>query len=106
MSFAVENLAGSGWARQKEYIKQLRDFRNRFSDYIFNAAKKVEYRGFMDMFDARKLDVDASRIRFDFREEDLATVVSRSILDIGVLALMSIIFFAASFVAFLRYDVR
>ena len=84
----------------------MRDFRNVFVDYIYATAKKVEYTGLISMLDRQKLDIDPTKIRFDFVEESLAEVVERSLLDIGVLALMSIIFFAASFVVFLRYDVR
>ena len=106
MSFAVENLAGSGWARQYEYVKQMREFRNTFTDYVFDTARKVEYTGLLNMLDRQKLNIDPNKIKFEFVEESLDEVVEKSILDIGVLALMSIIFFAASFVVFLRYDVR
>ena len=106
MSFAVENLAGSGWSRQYEYVKQMREFRNTFVDYIYETSRKIEYTGLFSMFESQKLDIDPNKIKFEFLEESLPEVVERSILDIGVLALMAIIFFAASFVVFLRYDVR
>jgi len=106
MSFAVQSLAGSGWARQREYIDQLRKFRIDFMNYVFEKAEAVEYQSMWDMMDKQKLDVDIGRVSFEFREETLGTVFSRAMIDMAVLALMSIVFFAASFVAFIRYDVR
>jgi ABC-type transport system involved in multi-copper enzyme maturation permease subunit len=106
LSFAVESLAGSGWARQIEYVDQLRKFRNDFMNYMFSQAEKVEYQSMWDMMEKQKLDIDINRISFQFREESLGTVFSRAVTDIAVLAIMALVFFAASFVAFIRYDVR
>jgi ABC-type transport system involved in multi-copper enzyme maturation permease subunit len=106
MSFAVENLAGSGWVRQKEYVDQLRKFRNDFMDYIFSESEKVKFESMWDMMDKQKLDVDIARISFNFQEESLGAIFSRTMGDMAVLIIMSLVFFAASFVAFIRYDVR
>jgi ABC-type transport system involved in multi-copper enzyme maturation permease subunit len=110
MSFAVENLAGSGMARQEEYLRQLRDFQQSFREYIYSEMKSIDDSNpqkFIESFlGGKELDVKTSRINFQFREESLDTVLSRSLWDIGMLVLIAIAFFAASFVAFLRYDVR
>lgn len=110
MSFAVHNLAGTGWARQEEYVKQLREFQNEFREYILGELGSQEVQNpanfYEELFLKRSLDVKLDQVSFDFREESLATVVSRSLWDIGMLALLSIVFFAAAFVAFLRYDLR
>jgi ABC-2 type transport system permease protein len=43
---------------------------------------------------------------FDFPQPDASTVLQQSILDLGLLALFNLLFFAGAFVAFLRYDLR
>ena len=110
MSFAVQNLAGSGWARQTEYIDQLRDFQQQFRNYVFEEMKNIDDSDPQKFFESfmgdKELEVQQSRIHFLFKEEDFATTISRSIWDIGLLILLALVFFAASFVAFLRYDVR
>ncbi len=110
MSFAVQNLAGTGWARQEEYVRQLREFQDEFRDYVLGQVAQTEVRDFStfqeDMFLNESLDVSMESINFEFREESLATVLDRSLWDIAVLVLLTIVFFTAAFVAFLRYDVR
>jgi ABC-2 type transport system permease protein len=106
MSFAVENLAGSGWARQKEYVSQLRSFRKDFMDYIFSNAAAVDLDSLVDLFAKEKLEINPERIKFDFREEVLGAVVARVLWDIAVLAFMALLFFTTAFTAFLKYDVR
>jgi len=110
MSFAVQNLAGTGWARQEEYVRQLREFQDEFRDYVLGQVAQTEVRNFStfqeDMFLNESLDVSMESINFEFREESLATVLDRSLWDIAVLVLLTIVFFTAAFLAFLRYDVR
>ena len=110
MSFAVQNLAGTGWARQEEYVRQLREFQDDFRDYVLGQVAQTEVRDFStfqeDMFLNESLDVSMESINFEFREESLAEVLDRSLWDIGVLVLLTLVFFTAAFVAFLRYDVR
>jgi hypothetical protein len=43
---------------------------------------------------------------FQYRQPPLESVVRASVLDLGILAIFNIVFFAGAFVAFLRYDVR
>ncbi len=43
---------------------------------------------------------------FEYKRESLAHALDDSILDAGLLAVYNLIFFAAAFVAFVRYDVR
>ena len=110
MSLAVQNLAGTGWKRQQEYVRQLRAFQKEYRDYVLEQIANTKVRGFQtifeDMFLNERLDVKLERIRFDFEEERLSEVVSRSIWDLGYLVVLAAIFFAAAFVVFIRYDVR
>jgi len=110
MTSAVQNLAGSGWARHQDYLRKLREFQNSFRTYVYEEIENLEIRSFAtvqeDLRFENGLDIDRNFVTFDYEEEDLGTVVYRSIWDIGILAILAIVFFAAASVAFLRYDVR
>lgn len=106
MSFAVENLAGSGIERQNAYLRQLRAYRQSFMQYIFGKAKQTKQETIWDLFKSPELDVSLDAVSFTFDEESVAEVLSRSLFDIAVLALMAIIFFLIASVMFIRYDVR
>jgi ABC-type transport system involved in multi-copper enzyme maturation permease subunit len=110
MSFAVQNLAGSGWARHEEYQRQLRRFQNSFRDYVWSKIESVRGDNPGEVWDKlfrnKSLDVDQQNIKFTFQEESLGAVVGRSLWDFGVLALLAIVFLATAFIAFIRYDAR
>lgn len=110
MSFAVQDLAGSGWSRQQEYLNQLREFQKGFRAYIVDELDSLtseDPRKIWDViYDNESLDVKKQAVTFDFIEEPLDAVVSNSLWDIGVLGVLFLVFFSAAFVAFLRYDVR
>jgi ABC-type transport system involved in multi-copper enzyme maturation permease subunit len=106
MNFAVQNLAGTGWARQRHYAQRLREFQKEYMDYIREERQKVQPTTLSEVFQTQKVDVGIDRIKFDYREEDLSDIVNRILWDIGILAILSLIFCTAAFVAFLRYDVR
>lgn len=44
--------------------------------------------------------------KFMYADPPLSQIISRSLLDMGLLIMYNLLFFAASFVAFMRYDVR
>ena len=73
---------------------------------VMLVSNKVKNTGPLDSLKKHTIDIDPERIRFEFQEENLGTVLSRILWDIAVLVLMSIALFALSFVAFVRYDVR
>jgi ABC-type transport system involved in multi-copper enzyme maturation permease subunit len=110
LNFAVQNLAGTGWERQREYVRQLAGNQQKFKDMVFGKMSSVKGKNIQEviqkMFMNESLDVDSSEIRFDFREETLSEVVVRTFWDFGVLVILSLLFFAAAFVFFIRYDVR
>jgi ABC-type transport system involved in multi-copper enzyme maturation permease subunit len=58
------------------------------------------------LFMLERLDVSLKDVTFNYQEESFGTVLGRALLDIGVLAIMTLLFFAAAYVAFMRYDVR
>ena len=44
--------------------------------------------------------------QFEFAQPSLSTVFGGMIVDVGILALFNILFFAGAFISFLRFDVR
>jgi ABC-type transport system involved in multi-copper enzyme maturation permease subunit len=110
MSFAVQNLAGTGWARHEEYQQQLRRFQKSFRDYVWHKIETTHadsaWQVWDKLFRNKSLEVEQQNIKFAFQEESLGAVASRTLWDFGVLILLALIFFTAAFVAFLLYDVR
>ncbi len=110
MSFAVQNLAGTGWARHYEYLSQLRRFQNSFRDYVWSKLESTRSENPWEIWDKlfrnKSLDVEQQNIRFTFQEERLGQVVGRSMWDFGILILLALVFFTAAFIAFIRYDAR
>jgi ABC-type transport system involved in multi-copper enzyme maturation permease subunit len=106
MSFAAQNLAGSGWARQQEYLDQLREFRTSFGQYIKSEIAKEEFKTMDDMFRKRELIVDRAQINFKFQEEPINVVLARTIPDMAILAGVALLCFLFSAIFFARYDVR
>jgi ABC-type transport system involved in multi-copper enzyme maturation permease subunit len=109
LSFALQNLAGSGYERQKEYVQQMRGFQKEFRANILDKIRTAELKTqqeIQEFFSQDSLDVSQQLVRFEFKEENLGTVVTRALPDIAVLAILAMLFFTASFVAFIRYDVR
>jgi len=113
---ASETIAGTGVERYARLYRQIRDYQDALKAFIleqdaenpnslhllfpFNYA--VEH---WEAISKRPVDFDAVP---KFQERDLALGASLrlAILDIGLLILFNLVFFAAAFVSFLRYDVR
>jgi ABC-type transport system involved in multi-copper enzyme maturation permease subunit len=107
LTFAVQNLSGTGYERQQDYIDQLRKYQDGWRKFIINQYnKKMSAEEFQQMFSNETLDVKLSDVNFQYTEESLSTVVSRIMSDMLVLALMTLLFFVLAYVMFIRYDVR
>ena len=69
-----------------------------------DVEKEIES-GYARRLPLRPVDFDTVP-KFQERDLALGQSLKLAIWDIGLLALLSMLFFAASFVSFLRYDVR
>jgi hypothetical protein len=113
---ASEIIAGIGIIRCADIYQQVRDYREVLKEYI--RTKDLEDPESLHLVNP---DLSAARswktishepVDFNtmpkFQERDLALSQSLklAIWDIGLLVLFNLVFFAASFVSFLRYDVR
>jgi len=102
--YVARDLTGTG-LRSLEYFDQVKDeYEMQFSRYV---RKKVQ--------DAQKNDptftwdsfLDLSeRPRFVFKEEALKDKLNEVLPYWGILVLFNVVFFAAAFAGFMRYDVR
>ncbi|OGU33412.1 MAG: hypothetical protein A2068_08785 [Ignavibacteria bacterium GWB2_35_6b] len=109
-SFAVSNLAGTSLELIKNYRDQAKNYQKVFADFQIDKTGSTTTSGMVMV--VRKTGGDVKTInpselpKFNFTQPDLSNVLSASIIDIGLLAFFNILFFAGSFVTFLKYDLR
>jgi ABC-type transport system involved in multi-copper enzyme maturation permease subunit len=113
---ACETIAGTGIGRFSELRRQISRYQADLKDYV--RSRDAEDPNSLHLLYDEMLTAQLWRtishhpVDFDsvpkFQERDLALGQSLklAIRDIGLLALFNLVFFAASFVSFLRYDVR
>ena len=110
MGFAVQDLAGSGWARQGEYLSQLRVFQRSFRQYIFDSLDNVYADEGENIFEKihrnEFLPIGRGQVTFEFAEERPLSIVLRILWDYAALAIFATVFFAVAYTAFIRYDIR
>lgn len=111
-----EVLAGTGIDRCRSLYQQVRTYRQTLREYILQEDRD-DPNSLHLLFEDRQRVVDwtaisAKPVAFDTvpkcQERDVAMSESLGLViwDIGLLVLFNLFFFAASFVSFLRYDVR
>ena len=115
---ASETIAGVGIARCADFYQQVKRYQEYLKEFIRSKdAEDPDSRHLIFDEDNSRGDYDWRTISkrpvdFDvvpkFQERDLALGQSLklAVWDIGLLALFNLVFFAAAFVSFLRYDVR
>ncbi|MFC1793363.1 DUF3526 domain-containing protein [Planctomycetota bacterium] len=115
---ASEAIAGVGVSRVANLCQQIKRYQESLKEYI--RSKDAEdseslhllFQFPSDWVAANWHAISHERVDFDsvpkFQERDLALCESLklAIWDIGLLMLFNLVFFAASFVSFLKYDVR
>jgi len=113
---ASEAIAGTGINHCVSLFQQIKQYQSQLKEYIRNRDRQ-DPDSLHLLFDeensvAEWNAISKRPVSFDtvpkFQERDLALGQSLklAIWDIGLLALFNLVFFAASFVSFLRYDVR
>jgi hypothetical protein len=113
---ASEAVAGTGIHRCRNLWEQINRYKNQLKEYILSQdAEDPSSLHLLFCIDDLVKDWNAiskKPVDFDtipkFQEKDLSLGESLrlAIWDIGLLALFNLVFFTASFVSFLRYDVR
>lgn len=113
---ASEAIAGTGIHRCSDLWEQIKRYRNQLKEYILSQdAEDPDSLHLLFCIDSLVKDWNAiskKPVNFDtvpkFQEKDLSLGESLrlAIWDIGLLALFNLGFFAASWVSFIKYDVR
>ena len=106
--YALESLAGTGFARHKRFVQQARRYRQQFVDFI-----KSEDRGDNDSYHVYLVKEGLSQkpVAFNsipkFSEElTLGITFKGALLDLMLLASLSLLLFMTAVLAFLRSDVK
>ena len=108
-SFAASSLAGTSVDLMKNYKEQASNYQKVFANFQIEKTGGTTDRG-LRMVQRGGEDVEtidpAELPKFEFQNASFVESLSSSIIDIGLLFLFNIIFFAGSFVSFLRFDLR
>ena len=109
-SLAATNLAGTSLDMQRNYLDQANTYQDVFANFQREKTGATTGGGFMFFIRTQGEEVPkidpAELPQFNYKPLSLASVFQSALPDIGILILYNIIFFAASFVSFLRYDLR
>ena len=108
-SLASTDLAGTSLALKQRYTDAANRYQESYAQFI--SEKDDGAPGFSIMIGGNDQEepepIDPYELpAFDYKEPAARELVSRSLLDVGLLVLFNITFFVGAFVAFLRYDVR
>ncbi len=104
MTFAVMSMAGTGIERHEKFLNTVKAYKPIFTKYVNN--KMINAIDFSQQNQQQgKLDISDMPV-FNFKGETISDSLNRSLVDVLVLGLMTILFFMLSFVSFLRYDLR
>jgi ABC-type transport system involved in multi-copper enzyme maturation permease subunit len=106
-SLAVTNLAGSSLALKGHYLEEARRYREVYARFKQEKTGNGLLSSSPLPGQSKPEPIDPGELpAFQYRQPPLKEVVRASVLDLGILAIFNVIFFAGAFVAFLRYDVR
>ena len=106
-SLAATSLSGSSLALKQHYLEEAKRYRD-----VYARFQKEKSGG--DLFviriapnEPKPEPIDPRELpSFQYLQSPLKEVIRASVLDLGILAVFNVLFFAGAFVAFLRYDVR
>jgi ABC-type transport system involved in multi-copper enzyme maturation permease subunit len=106
--YALESMSNTGLERHRKFIASVRAYRNRFWEYIKSEDQKDP--DSLHVYFVRE-GISDKPANFDnaprFAENlTLAGALQDALLDIAILVLFAVFFFMASYISFIRADVR
>lgn len=112
-SLATTNLVGTSLDLKQNYLQAATDYQQTYAKFMKEKTGMMTG-GFRvmafrsgDHAEAKKDPINPHEIPpFVYASTPLQDVIGAAILDLGVLALFNLVFFAGAHVAFLKYDVR
>jgi ABC-type transport system involved in multi-copper enzyme maturation permease subunit len=107
-NYVMESLAGTGFARHRQFVQAVQRYRGQFVDFV-----KATDRADTDSHHLYYLKEGLSEKPVNFEgvprfveSVSISTAIGSSLTELGLLVLLSAVFFLAGYVAFLRCDVR
>jgi hypothetical protein len=113
-TLAIANLAGTSTELKNRFYDEAMRYQEQFRDFIkdktgttLGASLRISAKIDNDEKPAKPEPIDAREMpAFSFNNRNRQESIEAAMVDMGLLALFNIIFFAGAFIAFLRYDVR
>jgi ABC-type transport system involved in multi-copper enzyme maturation permease subunit len=113
LTLAISNLAGTSVGLKEQFYREALVYSGQFGDFKkektgFNTGQAVRVITHVDGEEPVEPErIDPSEMpAFKYVPSELASAVDAAAVDMGLLAIFNLIFFAGAFVAFARYDVR
>ncbi|MGH7456089.1 MAG: DUF3526 domain-containing protein, partial [bacterium] len=112
-SLATTNLVGTSLELKQHYLNSATDYQQAYAKFmkektgmLLGGFRIMAFRN-TDGEEAKKDPINPREIPpFVFKSTSLQDVSGAALVDLGILALFNLVFFAGAYVAFLRYDVR
>jgi len=111
-TFLCEAVAGTGLSRSESFIAQVRKFRDEWREWIFSEDRKdddschvLSAESWTNSYSDKEPDYEHLP-RFSEKMPGLKNGLQSGLLDLLLLILFNVVLFMASYLAFMRYDVR
>lgn len=109
-SLAATRFSGSSLVLKRHYLEEARQYRDVYARFKEEKTGGEGGGMIIRMDDSNQPEPEpinpGELPEFQYGQQSLSEVLRASMLDLGILAVFNVIFFAGAFVAFLRYDVR
>lgn len=111
LTYASMNLAGTGIEGHDHFLTSARAYKEKFVEYV---DRKLAETGQSNVFimagmaqrpPDKPVDISDMPI-FHFQREPLSDTLGRITVDLVLMGLLTVVFFAGAYVSFLKYDVR
>ncbi|MCP4633154.1 MAG: ABC transporter permease subunit [candidate division Zixibacteria bacterium] len=113
-SLAASNLAGTSTRLKNRFIDEAHNYQKQYGAFIkektgMNLGGGIRIKASTDGCGADKKPepIDPRELpAFNFTNHSMSEVLNAAVIDLGILSIFNLIFFAGAFIAFIRYDVR
>ena len=106
-SLAATSLSGSSLALKQHYLEEAKRYRDVYARFQKEKSGGELFAIRISPNEPKPEPIDPRELpAFQYLQPPLKEVIRSSVLDLGILAVFNVVFFAGAFVAFLRYDVR
>ena len=113
-SLAAANLAGTSTKLKNQFYDEAKNYQRQFGSFLKEktgvnpaSAIRISVKTDADTEPEKPEPIDTGELpAFAFRDNSTGESVKAAVVDMGILSMFNIIFFAGAFIAFVRYDVR